>query len=333
MKPIYFPFTYAADNVAEALAACFGQFIVYQPLNHNVPEEMQAWVNQGIMDIRVPVDDDTDELELKVKSYLNWANQQLNGSGVESGFLKTLTTTLPFYDRSISSQIVSQIRDHDHGGLTSQAPGAAWPARIFLYFAQEFDRQSHEVDRDLNLYREKQEDLIRILKMGEDPFAGELSEEQIQPPDTSTGYMISDRLEAWTRLMPKDTEGSGLFVTHSAMILDYLLERLPTAQKILSLKSIPLAGEINSELDPWRHTLMSCFTKFAENKWPVPVDVPIDVPVLPDVKDAAALTVYLVPDQIPTDVFWHCSEIERHAADEACGTSKFKNTLLGLIEL
>jgi len=37
MKPIYFPFTYVADSVAQALAACFGEFIVYQPLTGNIP--------------------------------------------------------------------------------------------------------------------------------------------------------------------------------------------------------------------------------------------------------------------------------------------------------
>ena len=38
MKPICFPSTYVSYSVAQALTACFGQFIVYQPL---------AWENTG----------------------------------------------------------------------------------------------------------------------------------------------------------------------------------------------------------------------------------------------------------------------------------------------
>ena len=333
MKPIYFPFTYASDDIAEALAACFGQFVIYQPLTDEVPEQMQIWVNEGIMDVRVPVVDDPEELELKVKSYLNWANLQLKGSGVESGFLKTLTACMPFSDPGISSQIVTQIKAQDHGRLTTRATGATLAARIFLYFAQEFDRQSHEVDRDLKWSRQKQENLIRHLKMEEDPLSGELVKKQTQMPDTSTGYMITDRLEAWTRLMQRDAKASGLFVTHSLTIMDHLLDRLPTAQKLLDFKSIPLGAKMKTDLNPWQHTLMSNLTQIVEHKWPVPVDAPGDIPAPADIKKTASLTLYLVPDQMPTDLFCSCSKIERYLSDEADQTGRIKNTLIGIIEL
>ena len=41
MKPIYFPYTYISDPAAEAVAACFGQFIVYRPLSDKLPLSMQ----------------------------------------------------------------------------------------------------------------------------------------------------------------------------------------------------------------------------------------------------------------------------------------------------
>ena len=334
MKPVYFPFTYVTDSVVEALAACFGQFVVYQPLNHEVPAQMQLWVDKGIMDIRVPVTNDAAELELKIKNYLNWANQQLKSSGSATSILKTLAATLPFCDPSLSSQIVTQVKEHDQRGTTNSAPGALWEARIFLYFAQEFDRQTDEIERGLGRYRQKQEDLIRVLKMEEDPLAREFSDEQIQTQDTSVGYMISDRLEAWTRLMQADAIGSSIFITHSPKILELLLDKLPTAQKILHLKSIPLVLKTNADSNPWQPSLMSFLIKITKSKWPVPVDIPVVIPSQSDAKNTATLTFYLVPDQNPTDVFCQLSENKEYAAgDRMHLMGKTKNTLLGLIEL
>ena len=68
MKPIFFPFTYVSDSVAQALTACFGQFIVYQPLAGKIPEQMRPWVEKGILDIRVPVTEDQKELEAAVRN-------------------------------------------------------------------------------------------------------------------------------------------------------------------------------------------------------------------------------------------------------------------------
>ena len=55
IKPIYFPFTYVPEWVAEALAVCFGRFTVYQPSGRKPPPEMQTWIDANVMEVRVPV--------------------------------------------------------------------------------------------------------------------------------------------------------------------------------------------------------------------------------------------------------------------------------------
>ena len=55
VKPIYFPYTYVPQWVAETLAACFKQFTVYQPSGRKLPSEMQPWIDANVMELRVPV--------------------------------------------------------------------------------------------------------------------------------------------------------------------------------------------------------------------------------------------------------------------------------------
>ena len=74
MKPICFPSTYVSDSVAQALTACFGQFIVYQPLAGKIPEQMRPWVEKGFLDIRVPLNEDQADLETVAENFLSWAN-------------------------------------------------------------------------------------------------------------------------------------------------------------------------------------------------------------------------------------------------------------------
>jgi len=332
MKPIYFPFTYTSDPVAEALAACFGQFIVYRPLTDKVPGQMQTWINKNILTVRIPVVEDEKELETAAKNYLNWAQVHKGGCGIKTAFSKTLKESLPFSGHSLSSQIVTNIKEQMVGSSSAEALDHVMAARIFLYFAQEFDRQSQAVNDDLKWYRQKEADLMRQLKMDENCLAAESWQEQVQMPDASADYMISDRLEAWTRIMLMDSDGSGLFVTHSPAVLDHLLDRSPTAEKFLHFESIPLGEEMITGRDPWQQKLVSNLARIVENKWPALTDEPPDTPAFPVTGNTVSLSVYLVPNQMPADFFSRCAEIKRHESGKACHSGRFKNTLIGLIE-
>ena len=156
MKPICFPSTYVSDSVAQALTACFGQFIVYQPLAGKIPEPMRPWVKKGIMDIRVPVAEDRKELVATVNNYLSWADLHFDGSGLKPPFLQTWKDAIPFFNASSASQVVSDIKEQIHGKPASRVPEPLLAARLFLYFAQEFDRQNQEVARDLKRHRQQE---------------------------------------------------------------------------------------------------------------------------------------------------------------------------------
>ena len=332
MKPIFFPSTCVSDSVAQALAACFGQFIAYQPLAGKIPEHMRPWVEKGILDIRVPVTADQKELEAALKNYLSWADFHLAGSGLKPPFLQTWKDGIPFFNASAPSQVVADIKEQVHGKPASIAPDPLLEARLFLYFAQEFDRQNQELARDLKRHRQQETELIRQLKMEDDSLAAEFQKEAGQVPDDSPDYMVLSRLEAWTRILLKDTDISGIFITHIPAVLQELLDKTPTAEKLLHFESIPTCTAMTAEFASWRQQLVSDLAHIVEHKWAPTTGRPSDQPGFPTAAKTVSLSVYLAPDQMPRDFFSHCAQIQPPDRDVSCPGGSFKNTIIGLIE-
>jgi len=332
MKPICFPSTCISDIVAQALAACFGQFIVYQPLAGKIPEHMRSWVEKGILDIRVPVTADQKELETVVENYQSWADFHLAGSGLKPPFLQTWKEAVPYFKASASSQVVADIKEQVHGKPASRAPDPLLEARIFLYFAQEFDRQNQEVARDLKRHRQRETELIRQLKMEDDSLTAEFQKEEIQKADNSADYMVLDRLEAWTRNFLNDTDISGIFITHIPAILQDLLDKTPAAEKLLSLETIPICTAMSAEFAPWRQKLVADLAHIVEHKWVPTTGRPSGHPGFPAATNAVSLSVYLVPDEMPRDFFSRCAQIQPPDRNASYPGGGLNNTLLGLIE-
>ena len=332
MKPIFFPSTYVPDSVAQALTACFGQFIVYQPLAGNIPEQMRPWIEKGILDIRVPVTADRKELEAVVKNYLSWADFHLTGSGLKPPFLQTWKEAIPFFKASAPSQVVADIKEQVHGKPASRALDPTVEARLFLYFAQELDRQNQEVARDLKRHRQQETELIRQLKMEDDSLTAEFQKEEIQIADNSADYMVLDRLEAWTRNFLNDTDISGIFITHIPAILQDLLDKTPAAEKLLSLETIPICTAMSAEFAPWRQKLVADLAHIVEHKWAPTTVRPSDRPGFPAAPKTVSLSVYLAPDEMPRDFFSRCAQIQPPDRNASYPGGGLNNTLLGLIE-
>jgi len=331
MKPIYFPYTYVSDPVAEALTACFGQFIIYRPVGGNISEQMQAWLDRGVMDLRVPVTGDENKLKTAVRDYRIWADLHGGVPNEKPAILNTRMNSLPLFNDISSSKIIEDIKEKIHGHPNTQIPDPVLAARIFLYFAQEFDRQNHELTDALDRYDQQEADLFRRLKMEDDPVAGQFRVTPKQLPDPLSDYMISDRLEAWTRIFDRDPQASNLFVTHSPDVLEHLLVQAPTAARVMHFKSIPLVKWENGKRAVWQENLALNLIRIAEHgsvESPGESMEPVD---LPAAEHTVALSVYRVPDQTPWEFFSSCAKINRPAADDADRKSQFKNTLIALI--
>lgn len=164
MKPIYFPLTYISEATAAALASCFGQTAVYQPCSRNVPETMQKYAEDGVLDIRVPAKKDDERLEAVFNAYKAWAELH---QGSELAFFKTRKDAVPFFGDTCPSQIRSELRKDMQGPAEEQEKtDPLFNARLFLCMAQESDIRNIEVSRDMTAFESKERDMLNALKGG-----------------------------------------------------------------------------------------------------------------------------------------------------------------------
>ena len=332
MKPIYFPSTYVSDSVAQALNTCFGQFIVYQPLSGKLPESMCPWVEKGMLDIRVPDISDQEEFEAVVKNYQSWADLHYDGAGLKFPFLRTWTDSIPFFDATSTSQVVADIKKQVRGKSTAKTPEPLLTARLFLYFAQEFDRQNQAVVQDLKRHHQQETELFKQLKMENDILSAEFQSEQTYIPVDSAEYMMTDRLEAWTRIFLADLDISGIFITQIPAVFQYLLDKTPTAEKLVDLEGIPICTDAMPELVSWQQKLVSDFAQIVEHKWsPTAIRFP-DLPGRPTKGKTISIKAFFAVGENPRDFFSRIAQVRSLDSGSLDAGDKFKNTVVGFIE-
>lgn len=332
MKPIFFPSTFVSESVAQALTACFGQFIVYQPMSGRLPEQMGPWAEKGILDVRMPVTNDQKELETLVKNYLSWADLHIDGSGLKLPSLKSWTDAIPFYNATSSSQIVAKIKEQVQGKPAAQMPKPLLIARLFLYLAQEFDRQNQEVFQDLNRHHQQEKELLHQLKMEDDAISAEFQLENTQLTDNSSDFMIGDRLDAWTRLLLADLDLSGLYITASPSAFQDLLDKTPAAEEMLYFDDLPLCSDPPPNFISWRQKLAAELVQITGDERPPTTFRPTDVPDCPCDGETISLRILLAMGEKPRDFFARCADIKPPGRETFGASDNIKNTLFGLIE-
>jgi hypothetical protein len=315
MRIVYLPFTFVADSVAKTLSDCFGSFVVYQPFHTSLPDQMQAWKNRGLMELRVPVAGDEIELKQVIQSFRVWAD--LHGEDLGGGtakFKARLDSMARLSDMS-SSQIVAEIKSHVHSIPTHQIPDRIQASRIFLYFAQEFDRQNLELADELLRSDREQAELIRQLKTEDDPVAIELVNPDRSLADSTDDYLLSNRLESWTRIFLQDSDTSGVLVTHSTGVMERLLECAPAAVQVIKTESSRNDSNGKAENALWQEALTTCLKRLSEEKQEDACTPALQRTGPGSTANPFELTVYQIPDQSPRDLLLSCTSIEPVAAD------------------
>jgi hypothetical protein len=169
--------------------------------------------------------------------------------------------------------------------------------------------------------------------MEDDVLAAELQIEAAQPPDDSADYMAMDRLEAWTRLFLRDTDISGIFVTHSPAIYRELLDKTPGSEKLFHFDSISAVANTAPEFVAWQQKLVSDLAHIVEHKWSPTALTLSDMPDLPATVKTLSFRAFIAVDQNPRDFFACCAQIEPSGGETHIADDRFQNTLIGLIEL
>ena len=137
MKPIYFPFTYVPQWVAETLAGCFGQFTVYQPSGRKLPSEMRPWVDANVMEVRSLVQMEDEALENITKEFWAFAGLHDDSKNFKTAVFRERQGEIPCFNESAASRIVADVKNHSRSTPAEKDPHPLFSAQVFLHFAQE----------------------------------------------------------------------------------------------------------------------------------------------------------------------------------------------------
>lgn len=330
LKPIYFPFTYVPQWVAETLAACFKQFIVYQPSGRRLPAEMQPWIEANIMDVHVPVQNDEEALSKTVKDLQTYANLHYDGKHSRSTAFGGFHGVIPFFGESAVSRIVLEVKNSSQTAHGATHIDPLFCARVFLEFAHEFDRQNAELNQGLGINDQRSRDLLEQISgekrsgLPPTPLTAEIRVED------STEYMALDRFQAWLRLYMIDPIESKLFVTCSPTIFNHLIQNLAGAEKAIQSVDLPCKGAEDDATLFWREGFLKLMTQLVENGGTAAEQASGNRPLPEDRRSNTGLTLYRVPGR-PANLFSGIFQgQETHTAEAEPGV-EFTHTLIGLI--
>jgi hypothetical protein len=331
MLPIFFPYTYVSQQTAAGLANFFRQFTIYQASARQVPEDMQTLVDDGLLDIHVPVATDQTKLDDVLKNFQNWAAIHSHRQELKTAILQSGVDPIPFFDDSAVSQIVADIKDGLHHKTGPQVPDALFHARLFLEFAQEFDRQSQDTRKNLRSYEKKAKHLFADIK-------GE-SEDQVH--DTPAGfkimtgdlseYMVFRRLNAWTHLLQADAASRGIFISGNRTVVEHMIETMSTAEKIYQTATIPDSAAGVKGLRAWQDNLLTNMVRLANNKWPTSPDGFDSAGLSKMIDCKTALSVYLLPDIPPHVCFARAISKNFSQPNGRHHKASVRNTLICLV--
>lgn len=291
---------------------------------------MQNWGKSGILDIRIPVKYDGDKLDAILKQYRSWANSH---QGSEIAFLKSRADEIPFFDETSTRQITADIKSKGGRQNRSQEkPDPLLNAGLFLHLAQEYDMQNLALSQDLQAIEAIEQDFMKDLKGENQALNEETALEKTLEAHDPGHYMTKERIHAWTHLMQQDQQDSGLFVTTSKSVFESLIDSAPDAELVVVLDAIPMVDKRVEALETWQDELMKHLEMFATHAWPAPTDDIIKAPQVPGCEVNAWLSLSIAPGKTPHEFFARYVENDSLGVKDKNNGTKFKNTLLGLIQ-
>ena len=329
MKPLYFPFTYIPESVGKILAACFRQTAVYQISSTKIPEDMQKLSQEGILDIRIPVEVNGKFLDKVLKDYRAWVNIH---QGTETAFLASMANKIPFFDESSSSQIRADLKKIGKQIPPEEKSDPLFNAKLFLHMAQEFDLQKKELDQDLMDIDAMEDDFMKNLKWEDDDDHARAVARRQWDKDDPGHFMTTERINAWVSVMLQDPQTPGLFITTSRAVLEHLMDNVPELVEVICLDAIPIGVDEDEALSNWQDSLMESIEMLATGNWPVPMDDITNPPEIPRNEEKVSLTLFILPNKTPYECFADCVETDVFQAGSAKTDTRFKNTLIALIE-
>jgi len=224
MKPVYFPHTYLTPSAMAALRKLFDSVAVYQPAAGRVPEEMQAWVAGGFLEVVAPAPGDEDDFDRLIRDFQDWGRLHRFGAGFEAALLHGHSFWGPAGADGSTCEIASQLRRRVTPETAAGEADVCLAARVFLQLAQTADRQRHQIAGDLARFEEARARLFAALKGEADPAASEFEPSKGPATEDDEDDRLALRTVAWARLFLNHPYPSPVFVTHSPDLVRHLAE-------------------------------------------------------------------------------------------------------------
>ncbi|MEA3429031.1 MAG: hypothetical protein U9Q84_07480, partial [Thermodesulfobacteriota bacterium] len=281
------------------------------------------------IDIRIPIKKDENKLDVILKEHKSWLNLHLGDKRGMTAFFKTHANKISFFDDTITAQIRADIKKKTQQKQPETKPDPFFNARIFLQIAQEFDAQNREINQKLFMVDKMQQNLIENIKGEIDSSHIENAENNLPEPYDQGAYMTAYRIKAWALLMQQDQQQSGLFITNSSSVFDYLIDKASLAEIIVDFDSIPLQKNSAGKTDKRRDNFMKQLEIIARNPWPVSTDKLVKPFFAKNSTIKVSLTLAIIPGKTPHEFFAGCCGYNYSESKEK---SQFQNTLLGLVE-
>jgi hypothetical protein len=317
--------------VAETLATYFKHFWIYQPSARQIPDEMQPWVDANVMEVRVPVQTADEAFRKVVKDFQSFAHLHDDPRSLKTAAQSGQDWGTTFFSESAASQIVADVKKGSRSESAETNFDALFCARVFLDFAQQFDRQSDELNRGLDYHEQRSHTLLEKLSGQKDadlpvtPLTAEIK------ADDPGEYMTRDRLQAWMRLFLEDADNSGFFVTSSQSVCNHLIESLTAVEKITPSEGLPAKTVLDDAVITWRDPFLRQLKRIVETQQPTAAGAFVGAPPLNFEHSKVTLTLYLVSGQSPADLFFELLEDQRVNPINPHQRSGPQNTLIGLI--
>ena len=334
MTPILFPYTYVSEPMAEILAVFFEKIVVYQPIRDDLPPEMQALKQQGFLEIRTPEHEDDHEIKAVIKDYQNWAQLHQGHLALQGSLLKALDPKVPFFDDSATARILADLKSETRSKSDQHQQNPLFHARLFLHFAQEYDRHTLEIETDFGRYEEKAQNLINELKAETDQRADEFHRTAVHQPSAPDDLMLPGRLSAWTHMLLHDPEISGLFVTTSLAAFETVKDISADTEVIFHADGNPVMNDPNPESRNWQHSLIAHLSALSENNSPATIQKLRDLFAHQPIAEAAVITICRVAGLSPPEFFGQVRNPKATAPESArlAPENKYNLIIIGVFQ-
>jgi hypothetical protein len=274
MKPIYFPFTFISEPMLKDISIFFPQTIIYQPSSEKIPEYLKKSADEGLLEIHAPFGGDEKRFDSIVREYRQWVEHH---RGSETTFFKTRIfdnidiETIPMYSDNSTSRIKYNIKK---GEMENQPkkPDEEFTARLFLLIAQEFDIQQYEFKKDLQYFQIMENNFFSNIRDDDEFSETNMKNLNSVIVDDVGSNKTGQRLSAWLKIFEHDPVapdefGSGLFITSSHSVLEYIMELCPESELVLSTGPVSVNDQNPEKIKEFQKILKENLQRLSENQF------------------------------------------------------------------